>query len=88
MLEQDVQLVVEQTMEKYEKYVNPGLARLFRYMGLSTIEWEAKGSIVTDLKGEQYLDLLGGYGMFSAGHSHPKIVAAVKEQLEIGRAHV
>ena len=82
MLEQDVQLVVEQTMEKYEKYVNPGLARLFRYMGLSTIEWEAKGSIVTDLKGEQYLDLLGGYGMFSAGHSHPKIVAAVKEQLD------
>ena len=82
MLEQDVQLVVEQTMEKYEKYVNPGLARLFRYMGLSTIEWDAKGSIVTDLKGDQYLDLLGGYGMFSAGHSHPKIVAAVKEQLD------
>ncbi|KAF0195509.1 MAG: putrescine aminotransferase [Bacillota bacterium] len=82
MLEQDVQLIVEQTMEKYEKYVNPGMARLFRYMGLSTIEWESKGSIVTDLKGDQYLDLLGGYGMYGAGHSHPKIIAAVKEQLD------
>ncbi|MDP3486867.1 MAG: aminotransferase class III-fold pyridoxal phosphate-dependent enzyme, partial [Bacillota bacterium] len=82
MQEQEVQLIVEQTMEKYEKYVNPGMARLFRYMGLSTIEWESKGSIVTDLKGDQYLDLLGGYGMYGAGHSHPKIVAAVKEQLD------
>lgn len=82
MLEQEVQLIVEQTMDKYEKYVNPGMARLFRYMGLSTIEWESKGSIVTDLKGDQYLDLLGGYGMYGAGHSHPKIIAAVKEQLD------
>ena len=82
MLENEVQLIVEQTMEKYEKYVNPGMARLFRYMGLSTIEWKSNGSIVTDIKGDEYLDLLGGYGMYGAGHSHPKIVAAVKEQLD------
>lgn len=82
MPDKDVALIAEQTIEKYEKYVNPAMAKLFRYMGLATVEWDAKGSIVTDLKGDQYLDLLGGYGMFSAGHCHPKIVAAAKEQLD------
>jgi len=78
----DAELVAEEVIEKYEKYLNPGLSRLFRYMGLATVEWEAKGSTVTDVKGDHYLDLLGGYGMFGAGHSHPKIVQAVKEQLD------
>lgn len=82
MENKDVKLIAEQTIEKYEKYVNPGMARLFRYMGLATVEHSAKGSTVTDLKGDQYLDLLGGYGMYGVGHSHPKVIAAVKEQLD------
>jgi putrescine aminotransferase len=69
-------------MTKYEKFVNPGMASLFRYMGLSAVEWKAKGSTVTVHNGDEYLDLLGGYGVFSAGHSHPTIVNAVREQLE------
>ncbi len=74
--------VAEETIAKYEQYVNPGLAKLFRYMGLATVEHSARGSTVTDIKGEEYLDLLGGYGMYGVGHSHPRVVAAVKEQLD------
>ncbi|MBT9157991.1 MAG: Putrescine aminotransferase [Firmicutes bacterium] len=82
MVHTDATLMAEEIIEKYERYLNPGLSRLFRYMGLATVEWEARGSTVTDIKGDQYLDLLGGYGMFGAGHSHPKIVEAVKNQLD------
>jgi len=78
----DAALLAEEIIEKYERYLNPGLSRLFRYMGLATVEWQAKGSVVIDAKGEEYLDLLGGYGMFGAGHSHPAIVEAVKTQLD------
>lgn len=74
--------LVEKTIEKYEQYINPSIARLFRFMGLSTIEWEAEGSIVRDVDGNEYIDCLGGYGVFALGHKHPKVVAAVKEQLE------
>jgi len=78
----DAALLAEEIIEKYERYLNPGLSRLFRYMGLATVEWQARGSVVTDAKGDEYLDLLGGYGMFGAGHSHPAIVEAVKLQLD------
>jgi len=74
--------LVLETIEKYEKYVNPAVARLFRFMGLSAVEWEASGCIITDSAGKEYIDCLGGYGVFSLGHRHPKVVAAVKEQLD------
>lgn len=42
----------------------------------------AKGCYVTDDKGQQYLDLYGGHGVISVGHSHPDYVDAVSEQLK------
>ena len=75
--------VTAQTLAKYEQYINPSMARLFRFMGLSTIEWQADGSTITDIDGKEYIDCLGGYGVFSLGHRHPEVVAAVKEQLDM-----
>lgn len=75
--------LVDETIEKYEKYLNPSIARLFRFMGLGTIEWKANGSVVSDVNGQEYIDCLGGYGTFSLGHRHPKVVEAVKKQLDL-----
>lgn len=77
------ELLVNETIEKYDQYVNPAMARLFRFMGLATIEWEAEGSILKDVNGKEYIDCLGGYGVFSLGHRHPRVVAAVKKQLDL-----
>lgn len=74
--------IITDTIDKYEKYVNPAVAKLFRFMGLSTIEWQASGYKVQDIEGKEYIDCLGGYGVFSLGHRHPKVVEAVKEQLD------
>jgi putrescine aminotransferase len=73
--------VVEQTLNDYGNYVNDAMARLYRFMGLSTLEWEASGAIITDIYGQQYIDC-GSYGVMFHGHSHPKVVAAVREQLD------
>lgn len=78
----DKTLIVSETIEKYEKYINPSVARLFRFMGLATIEWEAEGTIIRDIDGKEYIDCLGGYGVFSLGHRSPKVVEAVKHQLD------
>ena len=42
----------------------------------------AKGSVVTDNKGQEYLDLYGGHAVISIGHSHPTYISRLKEQLD------
>ncbi|UCH70158.1 MAG: glutamate-1-semialdehyde 2,1-aminomutase [Candidatus Bathyarchaeota archaeon] len=45
---------------------------------------KAKGSRVWDVDGNEYIDLIMGYGINISGHAHPAIVNAVKEQMEKG----
>ncbi|MHB1430907.1 MAG: aspartate aminotransferase family protein [Streptosporangiaceae bacterium] len=42
------------------------------------------GSKLYDVDGNEYVDLHGGYGVSLAGHAHPAIVAAVREQVSRG----
>ncbi|HET6991772.1 MAG TPA: aminotransferase class III-fold pyridoxal phosphate-dependent enzyme, partial [Bacteroidia bacterium] len=42
----------------------------------------AKGAIVTDEKGIEYLDFYGGHAVISVGHSHPHYVNSLKSQLD------
>ncbi len=67
--------------ENYKNYVNPPLARVMKISG-SPIEVRALGSTIWDSNGKAYLDFAGGYGVFTLGHSHPRVIAAVREQME------
>lgn len=44
----------------------------------------AKGSRIFDVEGNEYIDYCLAYGPLILGHTHPKIVEAVKSQLEKG----
>ncbi|MCL6525782.1 MAG: aspartate aminotransferase family protein [Thermaceae bacterium] len=68
--------------ELYERHVNPGLAGLLRFTGLDKVESHAEGVYVWDTEGKRYLDFLGLYGTLSLGHRHPRVVQAVKDQLD------
>jgi putrescine aminotransferase len=48
----------------------------------STNEWSGEGSLIRNIYGEEYIDCLGGYGIFSLGHRHPEVIAAVKSQMD------
>jgi len=41
----------------------------------------AQGTEVWDVDGRRYLDFVGGIGVLNVGHNHPRVVAAVQEQL-------
>jgi len=41
-----------------------------------------KGAILKDVTGREYIDFSGGIGVMNIGHSHPKVVAAIKSQAE------
>ncbi len=41
----------------------------------------ASGCTITDEKGTEYLDLYGGHAVISVGHSHPRYIQRISEQL-------
>ena len=42
---------------------------------------KGRGIFVYDIEGKKYLDFYGGHAVASTGHCHPKIVKAIKNQL-------
>ncbi len=54
--------------------------------GLSTahpiLAGRAEGALLWDVDGNEYVDFAGGIGTMNVGHSHPRVVQAVKAQLE------
>jgi acetylornithine/LysW-gamma-L-lysine aminotransferase len=43
---------------------------------------KGKGALLYDEKGNEYIDCIGGHGVLNIGHSHPKYIEAMKQQLE------
>ena len=71
----------ESVIADYENFLNPALASVMKFIGLDTTETEAHGCIIHDSQGRKFLDCLGGYGTMSVGYSHPKVVAAIQDQV-------
>ena len=42
----------------------------------------AEGALLWDVEGKQYIDFAGGIGGMNVGHSHPKVVQAITEQVK------
>src|SRR5262245_2842667 len=60
------------------RYLLPVLAQ-----GLEPIvALSASGRTITDVDGKQYLDCFSGISVVNAGHNHPRIIAAAKEQMD------
>jgi 4-aminobutyrate aminotransferase/(S)-3-amino-2-methylpropionate transaminase len=43
----------------------------------------AENSEIWDVEGNRYVDFAGGIAVLNTGHRHPKVIAAVKEQIEL-----
>ncbi|HAR43283.1 MAG TPA: aspartate aminotransferase family protein [Bdellovibrionales bacterium] len=68
-------------IERENQHVAPGLQRFAQMAGI--VMKEARGSTITDVDGNTFIDIIGGIGVNGLGHSHPKFVEAVKEQVEL-----
>ncbi|AEC51583.1 pyridoxal phosphate-dependent aminotransferase [Pyrococcus sp. NA2] len=65
-------------VELDEKYLPRAIG--FKYYPL-VIE-RARGSRVWDKDGNEYIDFLTSAAVFNVGHAHPKVVEAIKEQVD------
>jgi len=63
--------------ELRDNYIPPGHGSL-----TSSYVVSAKGAIVRDVEGRDFIDFSSGIGVMNVGHSHPKVVAAIKDQAE------
>ena len=55
------------------------VARGISYV-LPTFIKEARGAMVTDVDGNEFLDFASGIGVVNFGHNHPAVVEAIKNQ--------
>ncbi len=67
--------------ERYQNYVNPALAAMLEQAKIRVVEGKSEDCYIYGADGQKYIDCLGGYGMFSLGHRHAEVVAAVERQL-------
>jgi len=78
----DAEATFADVVGKYADHVNPYLAKLMQFAGFG-VEIRGEGCYIYDHEDNEFLDCLGGYGCFSLGHRHPKVVEAVKSQLDL-----
>ena len=86
LAQDEIHAFIAETVASYERYVNRGFLTYRKSVTESgqfaALEWSGSGSILRDVLGREYIDCLGGYGIFSAGINHPRIVTAVTDQLQ------
>jgi 4-aminobutyrate aminotransferase len=64
-------------IERDESVASPSLTRAYPLVAES-----GAGCVVTDVDGNRFLDFAAGIAVCSTGHSHPKVVSAIKEQAD------
>ena len=82
---QEKESFIAETVDSYEKHINRGFLTYRKSVTeagqFAALEWSGEGALLRDLLGREYIDCLGGYGIFSAGINHPRILQAVRDQM-------
>ena len=83
LAEDDKNQIVKDSIENFNEHVNPGwlLYRKSVSTDATFVEWEDSEETFGDVYGTRFIDCLGGYGVYTAGHRNPEIVKAVEAQL-------
>ncbi len=64
-----------------DRHLNPQMGRILRTLGFDRVWVGGEGAHLIDAEGHRYLDLFGGYGVFTIGRNHPEAVAAVQDAM-------
>lgn len=70
--------------ERYSQLINPAHPGFLKRLGIDRVAVKAEGAMITDSAGRQFIDCIGGYGLFNIGHNHPWMIKALQEQLNCG----
>jgi len=81
--------VVRESVEGFRDNVNPGFLEYRKSVSTdyTAVEWKDSGVHFTDIYGKEFIDCLGGYGIYNVGHRHPKVMKAMTDQLKRQALH-
>jgi ornithine--oxo-acid transaminase len=79
------QLLKERGDERYElheRHMNRQLPRMLHTIGFDKIYTRAQGAYLYDAQGNEYLDMLAGFGVFALGRHNPVIRQAIHDVID------
>ncbi|MFE3771763.1 MULTISPECIES: aspartate aminotransferase family protein [unclassified Streptomyces] len=78
-------LLAERGAERYElhsRHLNHQLPRMLRTIGFDKVYERAEGAYFYDADGQDYLDMLAGFGVMGLGRHHPVVRQALHDVLD------
>lgn len=89
---EDAEWVTRQTVDNFREHVNPGFLTYRKSVTkdgqFASVEWQDCGlNRFKDVNGKEYIDCLGGFGIYNVGHGHPKVKQAVIDQMNRQALH-
>jgi putrescine aminotransferase len=82
----EAEWLIETSVTNFARYFNSGFIEYRKSVAeagdFAAIEWTGHGATFKDVLGREFIDCLGGFGLFNLGWAHPKVVGAVQAQLQ------
>jgi putrescine aminotransferase len=89
--EEEAAWITKETVDGFRENVNPGFLDYRKTVTkdgqFAAVEWSDNGTCFKDVNGKEYIDCLGGFGIYNVGHRNPKVVKAVTDQLKRQALH-
>lgn len=81
--------VTKNTVAYFDKYVSPGWLKYRKSVSTNAavIEWKDYGAYCSGIYGEEFIDCLGGFGIYTCGHRNEEIIDTIKAQLDHQALH-
>jgi putrescine aminotransferase len=81
--------VIKESVEFWNEHVNAGFLQYRKSVSTdyTAVEWEDEGAVFRDVNGKEFIDMLGGFGIYVVGHRHPRVLKAVTDQLQKQAIH-
>ncbi len=89
LTDDEKQTLTDDTINYFDNYVSPGWLKYRKSVSTNsaTVEWTDHDSICEGLYGEEFIDCLGGFGIYTCGHRNEFILDTVKAQLDHQALH-
>lgn len=81
--------VTKDTVAYFDKYVSPGWLKYRKSVSTNAavVEWKDYGAYCSGIYGEEFIDCLGGFGIYTCGHRNEEIIDTIKAQLNHQALH-
>ena len=81
--DEDKERIISDSIDNFNAHVNPGWLKYRKSVSTDAafVEWEDSRETFRDTRGKEFIDCLGGFGVYTAGHRNPEIVKVVQAQL-------